>query len=233
MPDENELSDKARAILQNMRVVDPRQEYAEQQEQKRLAFEADQEQKRQNFEAKLETQKARRDWMMLIITFAAVAAAYWTGWEAHKARLDTSEAVRLDERPFVNIVPNKFNVSHLQTGNILEVPFKLSVVGKTPAFALRLKYACGWNIYQSPRRLEMHDLGEVRPLSMNDAYDLNCEGTAPFPFPISDYDFLATVQYQDFFHLTHTTSVCYKARLALIDNTFTFFPCPNFSFVHD
>ena len=94
MPDQNELSGKSRAILQNTEFVDPRQEYAEQQERKRLAFEADQEKKRQDFEAKLETQKAKRDWMMLIITFAAVAAAYWTGWEARQARLDGAEIGR-------------------------------------------------------------------------------------------------------------------------------------------
>lgn len=87
---------------------DPRLEYQEQQEQKRLTFEADQERKRQMFEERLEKQKAKRDWMMLIITFAAVAAAYWAGWEAHKTRLDALEALHLAQRPFVGVNPKTY-----------------------------------------------------------------------------------------------------------------------------
>ncbi len=72
-------------------VHDAQLEYHEQQEQKQLAFEADQERKRQEFEAKLEHQKAKREWLMLIITVVAVAASTWTAYEARKARIEAAK----------------------------------------------------------------------------------------------------------------------------------------------
>jgi hypothetical protein len=137
---------------------DPNLEYQEDQECKRLGFEAEQEHKRQEFEERLEKQKAKRDWMMLIITFAAVAAAYWTGWEARHARLEATDvgkqsiekqqaaidaqtksvdaqiqAMQLEQRPYVSL---RAKVS--SSGNTSSMFVSPEVSGRTPALNLTL-----------------------------------------------------------------------------------------------
>ena len=69
-----------------------RQEFQQAQEVKRLQFQEEQEQKRLAFEAKMESKKALRDWLMVVITFAAVAAAFWSGYVAYQTRKDTIDA---------------------------------------------------------------------------------------------------------------------------------------------
>ncbi|HEY4676284.1 MAG TPA: hypothetical protein VIJ01_03940 [Candidatus Angelobacter sp.] len=143
------------------------QKFNERQEQKRLAFEADQDQKRQLFEVKLEAQKAKRDWMMVIITFAAVSAAYWTGWEARQTRIEAAsaakeslkiqqesvqsqlkafeaqiDALHSDLRPYLSVTPNKFSISKNKKGINAAGSISLKVEGKTPALEIRSELTC-------------------------------------------------------------------------------------------
>ncbi|HEY6250871.1 MAG TPA: hypothetical protein VI685_13000 [Candidatus Angelobacter sp.] len=114
-------------FIRNMTAEGKVQGFQDEQEQKRLDFEADQERKRQEFETRLETQKARRDWMMMIITFAAVAAAYWAGYEARRARFEAAgtaaeslkvqqksvdaqiRAMQIEQRPYVSVAFKKMS----------------------------------------------------------------------------------------------------------------------------
>jgi hypothetical protein len=137
------------------------------QEQKRLAFEAKQERKRQEFELRLEKQKAKRDWMMVIITFAAVAVAFLTGWEAHRARLEAAQAaekslsiqkesveaqikafkaqidsLHTDVRPYLSVIPGKITISRKKDEIYLDTLIMLKVDGKTPALEVRTELNC-------------------------------------------------------------------------------------------
>ncbi len=137
----------------------PDRGYEEEQEQRRLRFEAEQDQKRQLFEARLEAQKAKRDWMMVIITFAAVAAAYWTGYEARHARIEAAQAAKeslrtqqqsvdaqiqtmqVEQRPYINVTFERFNTDPLGSDSV-QVHVNLTSNGRTPATAVRVRTYC-------------------------------------------------------------------------------------------
>ncbi|HZX74607.1 MAG TPA: hypothetical protein VFE57_09310 [Cyclobacteriaceae bacterium] len=130
-----------------------------QEANRRETFEERQERKRQEFEARLEAQKAKRDWMMLIITCAAVAAAYWTGWEARRARLDAvvsaesflrvqNQAMQIEQRPWALVVEGTWQSTVSDEANGVkahQVSLKpiLTVTGRTPALRIKISVNCG------------------------------------------------------------------------------------------
>jgi len=169
--------------------------WAEQQEEKRTAFEREQEQKRQNFEQKLEEGKAKRDWMMLFITFAAVAAAYWTGWEAHNSRLESAiwakdavsaqfESIQREQRPYVFATPGELKIK-VDNGAITAFASFVPVVnGRTPAVAVEVKALC----YIFPQyRKGTVDLSAVESHIIT-AFVKTDSALEPIEYPCQDYD---------------------------------------------
>jgi hypothetical protein len=233
MPDEKELSDKAKETLANMQVVDMRQAYAEQQEQMLLDFESAQEKKRQDFEAKLEAQKARRDWMMLIITFAAVAAAYWTGWEARHARMEATlaakeslkaqqqsvdaqiQAMQYEQRPYIraSIGPIKREEGDFGV-KLYTFPISFQVSGKTPALDVTV---FSGRYDASPAQFKQKDYERLLQNAAPD--DLSHQSLAysdsvfnilaEFKRDQNFFTIFGYVQYKDLFQVTHRTEFCY------------------------
>ncbi len=230
MPDDNELSDKAKEILASMQVIDMRQAYAEQQEQKRLDFEADQEQKRldfeadqeirrQDFERKLEAQKAKRDWMMVIVTFAAVAAAYWTGWEARHARIEASEAAKeslklqtsamqLDQRPYVNLSSGHWQVR----STTAYITVDINTVGKTAALNIKERDLCASvekRDRQYPELSDELDSVSVSPIAVPGQHlEFHC--ATGLTATQSLLRVIIEISYNDLFSkTTHISTVCF------------------------
>lgn len=146
------MDDKQTLIAKDAALI-----WAEQQEEKRASFEREQERKRQDFEAKLERSKAMRDWMMLIITFAAVGAAYWTGWEARHARIETGQAadksLKLEQQPYIFVSPGEADVSYGKGITSVSVNVIPVITGKTPATRVEARAFC--KIIPNNRKAQM------------------------------------------------------------------------------
>jgi hypothetical protein len=222
----------------------PDKELDEQQKLRHLAFEADQERKRQQFEAKLEAQKAKRDWMMLIITFAAVAAAYWTGWEARHARIEATqaaketvtiqqrsvnaqiEAMRLDARPYVSASIKSWR--RLGTApERLGITILITSSGRTAALNVRLDVGCSqMALFVLPEsRDPTAFIPQATPiLAPSSATQKGrvCPFTSDSPLKI-----YGRVTYADLFKQPHSTSFCFE-----IGNPYgkyeTAYPCSEF-----
>jgi|ERR1019366_6409063 hypothetical protein len=119
--------------LQEQRRHQERLEFEHQEEGKRLQFQTEQEQKRLEFERRLESKKAIRDWLMLVITLAAVGAAFWTGYEGYRSRLDAIAATQLDQRPFLTASLSGVTVQPDLQDSLFIIETKLTSFGRTPA----------------------------------------------------------------------------------------------------
>jgi len=148
--------------LKNATFHDPRLEYQEEQERKRLAFEAEQELKRQQFEVRLEAQKAKRDWVLVSVTFLAAAIAIATTIVTHRdARDSLNTQIQSVEQqisvqqssvtPYVLVQPvlNKKGFAAFETRQWqgeqsprMFIPFILTARGQTPAIAITVNMTC-------------------------------------------------------------------------------------------
>jgi hypothetical protein len=222
--------------------------WAEKQEEKRLAFEAEQERKRQDFEQRLEKQKAKREVMMLIITFAAVAAAFWTGWEARHARIEAKGAadrifqtqidtMQLDERPYLKPAFQRMVSFGLEPTDrktaILESNQVLSVYGRTPALHVRIYSRCGLEhepvlLIDEPRDGSMRLTAEFPILSPGESSNrVGCITDRPVESHEA-INYYGSVFYEDIFHASHMIQFCwtiiYDARS---NSTISAWPCEN------
>ncbi|HZU32703.1 MAG TPA: hypothetical protein VFB79_16420 [Candidatus Angelobacter sp.] len=223
-------------------MTDMAAQYVEQQEQKRLDFEDRQEQKRQAFEKKLERQKATREWLMLIITVVAVAAAAWTAYEARKARIDAEDfatktlqaqtaAMRLDERPYVKISLKEVQQITKKDGHhVLLFQNVVTAYGRTPAIHIEVDATC------EPSTSPLHPVeksGVTRSSMMapGDSDDGFCEmpilTTLPDAIVVRHY---GTVYYDDIFGKAHTLGFCWAAYYKPADlGPTTITQCPDWA----
>ncbi|HEX3153181.1 MAG TPA: hypothetical protein VHV32_01090 [Candidatus Angelobacter sp.] len=237
------MEDSQKPVVKDMAPVG-----AEQQEEKRIAFEQQQEDKRQKFEQKLEEGKTKRDWMMLIITFAAVAAAYWTGWVAQRARTEARESatksfesqlanMQLDERPYLKPVFQKVRLfGKDKTSAAITVDQTLTAYGRTPALNILIVAKCGLEkipiTFESiPKQEDAFDESIRFPLLApgETSNKFGCSLDMPSKSH-SSISYFGTVFYEDMFNKTHIIQFCWTIFYDFKTNTtVSAWPCQNVS----
>lgn len=184
---------------------------------RRETFEERQERKRQEFEARLEAQKAKRDWMMVILTFAAAAFAGWAAYEARDAGETARIALELDERPYIKIVPEDSQVITLGNTKKLEVTYRLAVLGKTPALKID-NSSTDCEISETPlmsdapkipkRKVNSPSASYLYPSEQSERY--GCDTN--MPSKEQDYfRFFGVINYEDVFQRKHSTPFCFES----------------------
>lgn len=198
-------------------------EQAEYQEGKRLAFEQRQERQRREFEAKWEKRKARRDWLMLMITVAAVAASALTVREARRARLEARDAasdalalqittMQLDERPYVNVTFKSAEKIKAYAGGVGLLALQtVNTYGRTPALNVQIYFDCDEGpkvpamIEAPPQASRIESRPMVSPGTSS--IEIKC---AFQTMQKNDYTthFFGTAFYSDIFDKRHMTQFC-------------------------
>jgi hypothetical protein len=150
-----------------------------------------------------------------LIALAAAGAAFWSGYEAHKARIE-------DERPFISIDIIQPDDKQPQAH---EVPFFLETrshdIGKTPARYLRATCFTGMDSATAPVRWPTpNPQFQTFPYVLPDHYvDISCpapDGYAPTKNLHSIE--IGFVEYQDAHANPYRTPFCFHFGLASNNN---------------
>jgi hypothetical protein len=206
----------------------------------REGFEERQERKRQEFEARLEKQKATREWLMLIITVAAVLAGAWTAYEARHARIEAAqaakdslstqqqsvnaqiEAMQLDERPFVVVQSGDWSIrrgysAHKVVGLVPTVSYRIAVRGKTPAMNIYITAICTLDEqYQTATKSPSPKADFLSQfLSEGDSPGYFLDGLRVRQGAQPRLRFVGELSYSDYFQKLHHSPFCFRNSLPI------------------
>lgn len=170
-------------------------------------------------------QKAINENLGLIVALLAAAAAIWSGFEAHKARLDSAEigrgilqahidATQLDERPFLVAAESGWKLeAHpgLQS-TVVQISLKARASGKTPAFNVAIREAC---VFDPNPFTHLPDFSSLEPAFQLSPILSNQEESAmdcPVTRVPNDQGFIRAygeLLYSDLFKRKHSTTFCF------------------------
>lgn len=190
---------------EEFRGITREQEFHEQQEQKRLAFEAEQEQKRQKFEERLESQKARREYTSLLIAFVALIISVYAIVANHR---DSIDLLHQSQRSYIGV---GFNEKHMPVAK---------VVGATPARHVTIAEGDKAKLAGSPLNI----LDSEWPSDPNKAEEFDSRDAFFLPGTVVDLKVFSpkapyfgviygTIFYDDVFGNHHHTHFCYQVEV--------------------
>jgi hypothetical protein len=226
------MSDGQNFDSEEFRGISREQEFQEQQDQKRLAFELNQERKRQEFEARLEKQKAKRDWVLVSVTFLAAAIAIATTIVTHQDARDSLNAqinsveqqISVQQSavtPYVLVQPvlNKKGFAAFETRQWqgeqsprIFIPFILTARGQTPAIAITVNITCTaeWDAKNVIKKQFAHtqspsDNIPIAILADKDEHKLDC-------LLLGQHTYIGVhISYSDVFSNQHTITYIFHA----------------------
>jgi hypothetical protein len=220
--------------------------------------------------------KHTRDNLGLIVALLAAAFTAWQGYEARKARVNAdqfardtitlqkeavdaqTQATRLDERPYVNVVPSghQFGRHPSATGSpatlFFQTQLKLVTSGRMPAMQVNLGWECDEYIPETgPGRITKELLSGGQIEKMTSFAHLTTSGEmiagdctqdiSPKREQIPILYIVGDVAYKDYFGNPWEEPFCYKGQFPesltsqgrivnpIADaNEFRFVPCPNY-----
>jgi hypothetical protein len=224
--------------------------------------------------------RGTRDNIGLIVALFAALFTGWSGWEAHKARVSADnaakqtiylqqkavdaqiDATRLDERPYVKVVPTDFRLIKSQ-GLTLSFTSRLNVLtsGRMPAMDLSIVWDCDEEIPgKGPQRVAKAVRDGTKAYSDNERTNIAYLTTSDEivktnycpVFNISsgregnpNVFIVGEVKYRDYFKGPHRTRFCFLGKYpeltdaskvrsaASIQNTLEFHECPNYPSVFE
>lgn len=170
-------------------------------------------------------QKAINENLGLIVALMAAAAAIWSGFEAHKARLDSAEigrgilqtqidAMQLDERPFLVAAASgwKLEAQRGLQSTVVQISLNARASGKTPAFDVAIREAC---VLDPNSFTHLPDFSLLEPSFQLSPILANHEESAmdcPVTRMPKDQGYIRAygeLLYSDLFKRKHTTTFCF------------------------
>ena len=143
----------------------------------------------------------------VIVALVAACAALWSGYEAHRTRVD-------DDRAYVNAVPTNFKfVQEAGQKRRAEVHFNILVVGKTPAYDVEIGTTCtlGNHHPAPPKPVEL-----VRSMLLQETVKWGCIAIAEKEedFRSTYLHVAGTLSYRDIFRDRHCLPFCFVSDRA-------------------
>jgi hypothetical protein len=143
-----------------------------------------------------------------VIALLAAGAAFWSGWEAHKARVD-------DERPFVNVTPLNVDGDDQPLRTIIDARVA-ALASRSPARNVLLTCITAVDTPQAPVLWHPEKLPVTRTYSdiLPDVWARGACPPEPGFIPTDDAHIiqLGTVQYEDEEHTHYLTPFCFTYK---------------------
>jgi hypothetical protein len=170
-------------------------------------------------------QKTINENLGLIVALMAAAAAIWSGFEAHRARLDSADigrgilqtqidAMQLDERPFLVATASgwKLEAKRGLQSTVVQVSLKAIASGKTPAFDVAIREACLLDpnpFTHLPDSSSLEPAFQLSPILANrEESAMDCPVTR-LPTDQGYIRAYGELLYSDLFKRKHSTTFCF------------------------